>query len=177
MRPGQSQPEWQLKLSTCLHENGTNITTFSIYSPLPGNFLFYMAFVSICVYVLFQCQGSRTMFQCQGRNRSEMYLCLHSSSSEFMLVWSQSARSSRRNDLRPVWVIFVPVSCKHYDRNEMVPVWHRSGLRGLNIRIVWLCSSVGQSAAPEMQGHRFNFCIGPILYCIAAFFAAKSIKA
>jgi hypothetical protein len=33
--------------------------------------------------------------------------------SEFMQVWSQSARSSMRNDLRPVWVIFVPVSCKH----------------------------------------------------------------
>jgi hypothetical protein len=46
------------------------------------------------------------------RDRSEMYLCLHSSQSEFMPVWSQSARSSRRNDLGPVWVIFVPVSCK-----------------------------------------------------------------
>jgi hypothetical protein len=49
------------------------------------------------------------LFQCQGysRDRSEMYLCLHSSRSEFMPVLSQSARSSRRNDLRSVWVIFV----------------------------------------------------------------------
>jgi hypothetical protein len=29
--------------------------------------------------------------------------------SKFMSVWSQLDRSSRRNDLRPVWVIFVPV--------------------------------------------------------------------
>jgi hypothetical protein len=84
-----------------------NQKKFSIYSPCQAIFFFFRWLLLACVVHL--------QFQCQGyiRDRSEMYLCLHSFRSEFMLVWSQSARSSRRNDLRLVWVIFAPVSCKH----------------------------------------------------------------
>jgi hypothetical protein len=32
--------EWKLKLSTCLHETGTKITKFSIYSPYQAIFFF-----------------------------------------------------------------------------------------------------------------------------------------
>jgi hypothetical protein len=45
--------------------------------PLPGNLHFQIAFVSM--HVLFQCQG-------YSRDRSEMYLCLHSSQPEFIPV-------------------------------------------------------------------------------------------
>jgi hypothetical protein len=101
----ETKLEWKLKLSTCLHETGMKITKFSIYSPCQAIFFFRWLLLA-CVVHLFQCQGYI-------RDRSEMYLCLHSFLSEFMPVWSQSAWSSRRNDLRLVWVIFVLVSCKH----------------------------------------------------------------
>ena len=70
---------------------------------------FYRWLLLACVDVLFQCHA-----RSQLRDRSEMYLCLLTfiPESEFMPVWSrQSAWSSRRNELRPVCVIFVPVSC------------------------------------------------------------------
>jgi hypothetical protein len=104
MRPGWSETGMKIGIVNMFTwEWYENHKIFNLF-PLPGNFLFHMAFVGMC------CSN-----QCQGysRDRSEMYLCLHSSWSEFMPVWSQSARSSRRNDLRPVWVIFDPVACKH----------------------------------------------------------------
>jgi hypothetical protein len=78
---------------------------FSIYSLCQAIFFFRWLLLA-CVVHLFQCQGYI-------RDRSELDLCLHSFRSEFMPVWSQSAWSSRRNDLRLVWVIFVLVSYKH----------------------------------------------------------------
>jgi hypothetical protein len=91
-----AKPEWKLNLSTCLHETGTEITKFSIYSSCAGNFLFSMAFVSMCCSIVKV--TAETGLKC---------ICVHSSRSEFMPVLSQSARSSRRNDLISVWVIFV----------------------------------------------------------------------
>jgi hypothetical protein len=101
--------EWKLKLSTCFHETGMKITKFSIYSPCKAIFFFRWLFLA-CVVHLFQCQGYI-------RDRSEMYLCLHSFRSEFMPA-----------EVRLVWVIFVPVSCKHLlywncQHVYMRPVW------------------------------------------------------
>jgi hypothetical protein len=98
------KPEWKLKLSTCWHETGNENHKIFILFPLPGDFLFSMTFVSMC------CSNvkvtAETGLKC---------ICVYNYprlQSEFMPVWSQSTRSSRQNDLRPVWVIFVPVSRK-----------------------------------------------------------------
>jgi hypothetical protein len=81
VKPNQTGMKIEIvNMFTCLHETGMKITNFLIYSPCQAIFFFRWLLLA-CVVHLFQCQ--------------------HSFRSEFMQVWSQSAWSSRRNDLRP----------------------------------------------------------------------------
>jgi hypothetical protein len=106
MRPGWNQTGMKIEIVNMFTwDRYENHKIFNLF-PLPGNFFSRWFLLACVVHLQFQCQGYI-------RDRSEMYLCLHSFRSEFMLVWSQSAWSSRWNDLRLVWVIFVLVSCKH----------------------------------------------------------------
>jgi hypothetical protein len=79
-RPGRSQTGMKIEIVNMFTwDRYENHKIFNLF-PLPGNFLLQMAFVSM---YRSQCQG-------YSRDRSEMYLWLHSSQSEFMPVWSQS---------------------------------------------------------------------------------------
>jgi hypothetical protein len=95
------KPEWNWKLSTCLHETGTKITTFSIYF-LCQAICFFRWLLLACVV---------PMSRLQPRPVWNVFVFT------FIPVWmayrSEVSRSSRRIDLRPVWVIFVLISCKH----------------------------------------------------------------
>ena len=117
----------RVKLKTSLHETGTksnrdenrkfhSMFTWDRYESHKSFNLFtgtklvqIFQFISLaCHFLLLQCFCEHALFRSQEhrRDRSEMYLCWHSSRFEFIPVWRKSVRSSRRNDMRSVWVIF-----------------------------------------------------------------------
>jgi hypothetical protein len=105
MRLGQIQTGMKMEIVNMFTWDRYENKKKSISSPCQAIFFFRWLLLA-CVVPMSRLQPRPVW--------NQMYLCLHSSQSEFMpACWSQSARSSRRNDLRLIWVIFVPVSCKH----------------------------------------------------------------
>jgi hypothetical protein len=106
------KPEWKLKLSTCLHDTGTKITKCSIYSPCQAIFFFRWLLLACVV----------PMSRLQPRPVWNVFLF------SFIPVWSQSARSSRRNDLRQTSIINNIMTETKWSRFDFVPVSYKRGL-------------------------------------------------
>jgi hypothetical protein len=115
MRPGWSQTGMKIEIVNMFTwDRYENHKIFNLF-PLTGNFLFQMAFVLIACVVPMSRLQPRPVWNVFVFTFIPVWIHpgLNSCRSEVMPVWSQLARSSRRNnDLRPVRVIFVPVSCK-----------------------------------------------------------------
>jgi hypothetical protein len=145
MRPGRSQTGMIIEIVKMftwdLYENHKIFNLF----PLPGNFLFR--------WLLLACVVPMSMLQPRPVWNVGICIYIHLKS-ELIPVWSQSARSSRWNDFRPVWVIFVSISCKHL---LLIILWpkrngrdwtsfrsrHRSHVNGALSISRTLCACVG----------------------------------